>query len=297
MKANTTKNMLKYYNQRVYEKNIEGYGEKKGARKYNYDQAHKNASSMLHLENKDTLLDVCCGSGTFTVRFGKGCKYICGTDISIEMLKIAKRRAKKHNLKIDFIVADAEHLPFKDKSFDHCVAFQALHHVTKPQNCLLEMERISNKKVLTWEPNKFNPFHIIRRRIRKIKRGSKFNPDLHDLSAKEWRTMFKKSNLKSIRSKTATFIPWDIPNYLFPPFKLMDKIFENTPLLKKLGGNILIAGDSLFEKNTKIPKELLDILVCPICKSDLHKSKDRLVCKKCNKRFPIKEGIPILLPF
>jgi hypothetical protein len=46
-----------------------------------------------------------------------------------------------------------------------------------------------------------------------------------------------------------------------------------------------------------ISKELFDILACPNCKKDLSytKGKDGLVCKKCNKIYPIKEGIPVLL--
>ncbi|MBL7055269.1 Trm112 family protein [Candidatus Woesearchaeota archaeon] len=46
-----------------------------------------------------------------------------------------------------------------------------------------------------------------------------------------------------------------------------------------------------------IPKELYDILACPLCKSDLKYTKDKkgLMCTKCNKKYPIKEGIPILL--
>lgn len=43
-----------------------------------------------------------------------------------------------------------------------------------------------------------------------------------------------------------------------------------------------------------IPKELFDILACPICKSNLVYSKDKkfLVCTVCKIKFPIKEGIP-----
>ncbi|OQM34349.1 Trm112 family protein [bacterium endosymbiont of Pedicinus badii] len=42
---------------------------------------------------------------------------------------------------------------------------------------------------------------------------------------------------------------------------------------------------------------LLNILVCPICKSALTISKNRkeLICKKEKLAFPIKQKIPILL--
>ena len=47
-----------------------------------------------------------------------------------------------------------------------------------------------------------------------------------------------------------------------------------------------------------IPKELFDILACPLCKSDLEYTKDRkgLVCSHCGAKYPIDGGIPVLLP-
>jgi uncharacterized protein YbaR (Trm112 family) len=47
-----------------------------------------------------------------------------------------------------------------------------------------------------------------------------------------------------------------------------------------------------------IPKELFKILACPLCKAELKYSKGKkgLVCSKCKKEYPIKEGIPVLLP-
>ena len=47
-----------------------------------------------------------------------------------------------------------------------------------------------------------------------------------------------------------------------------------------------------------IPKDLFDILACPLCKADLEYTKDKkgLVCSNCDKKYPIEDGIPILLP-
>lgn len=46
-----------------------------------------------------------------------------------------------------------------------------------------------------------------------------------------------------------------------------------------------------------IDKELLEILACPKCKGDLilTEKEDGLICNKCEKVYPIKEEIPILL--
>jgi len=44
-----------------------------------------------------------------------------------------------------------------------------------------------------------------------------------------------------------------------------------------------------------IDEELLKILACPACKSDVVLKEERIVCAKCRRRYPIKDGIPIML--
>ncbi|MBN1863275.1 MAG: Trm112 family protein [Victivallales bacterium] len=46
-----------------------------------------------------------------------------------------------------------------------------------------------------------------------------------------------------------------------------------------------------------ISKELMDILVCPADKSELREIEEtsQLECKKCKRRYPVREGIPVML--
>jgi hypothetical protein len=44
-----------------------------------------------------------------------------------------------------------------------------------------------------------------------------------------------------------------------------------------------------------IDEEFLKILACPACKTAIRLEADRLVCDRCGRRFPIRDGIPILL--
>jgi len=45
----------------------------------------------------------------------------------------------------------------------------------------------------------------------------------------------------------------------------------------------------------QLNKELLEIIACPVCKESVKQEDDTLVCKKCRLRYPIKEGIPVML--
>jgi len=44
-----------------------------------------------------------------------------------------------------------------------------------------------------------------------------------------------------------------------------------------------------------IDKELLKILSCPACQGDVSLQEDKIVCSQCGRRYPIQDGIPVML--
>ena len=46
-----------------------------------------------------------------------------------------------------------------------------------------------------------------------------------------------------------------------------------------------------------IPKDLFDILACPLCRAEFEYTKDKkgLVCSNCGVKYSIEKGVPILL--
>ena len=53
----------------------------------------------------------------------------------------------------------------------------------------------------------------------------------------------------------------------------------------------------LYKIEFMIPKDLLDILVCPECKKSLalNENGESLKCSACQRVYPIRDNIPILL--
>ncbi len=48
-------------------------------------------------------------------------------------------------------------------------------------------------------------------------------------------------------------------------------------------------------RQSTIPQDLLDILVCPACKKPLTLQQNSLKCDACCRVYPIRDGIPVLL--
>lgn len=47
-----------------------------------------------------------------------------------------------------------------------------------------------------------------------------------------------------------------------------------------------------------LDERLLEILVCPVCRADVeHKERRKVViCVGCSRTYPVREGIPVMLP-
>ena len=44
-----------------------------------------------------------------------------------------------------------------------------------------------------------------------------------------------------------------------------------------------------------IDDSLLKLLACPACKGDVRLEDKKIVCAKCGKRYPVRNGIPVML--
>ena len=44
-----------------------------------------------------------------------------------------------------------------------------------------------------------------------------------------------------------------------------------------------------------LDSQLLEILACPACKANVVCEGEKLLCVQCGRRYPVEEGIPIML--
>jgi ubiquinone/menaquinone biosynthesis C-methylase UbiE len=84
------------------------------------------------LQSGETLLDVGCGTGGVTIpakiRVGETGS-AAGIDPAPEMISVARRKAKRAGIEIDFRVGVIESLPFPDETFDVVTSSLMMHHL------------------------------------------------------------------------------------------------------------------------------------------------------------------------
>jgi ubiquinone/menaquinone biosynthesis C-methylase UbiE len=102
---------------------------------------------MLFRRATGKVLEVAAGTGKNLTYYPRDCRIIA-LDLSNEMLKIARKRAAKLSMNVSFSLADAEALPFADKSFDTVVSSLSTCTFPNPVAALEEMARVSRPEGL-----------------------------------------------------------------------------------------------------------------------------------------------------
>ena len=107
---------------------------------------YRIARLLLALRPGDKVLDVACGPGNFTRRFGQvvgADGLVVGIDASPTMLTRAARDtpAAEHP-SVAYVRGDAVRLPFADATFDAVCCFAALHLFAEPFEALDHMARV-----------------------------------------------------------------------------------------------------------------------------------------------------------
>ena len=93
----------------------------------------------------DSVLDCASGTGDLAIAFKRrvgDSGRVLGTDFCREMLEPAPEKARRAGLSIDFEVADALALPYRDHSFDVASIAFGIRNVDDPVRCLRELSRV-----------------------------------------------------------------------------------------------------------------------------------------------------------
>jgi ubiquinone/menaquinone biosynthesis C-methylase UbiE len=102
------------------------------------------------------VLDLGCGTGAHTIRLARRGYSVVSVDLTEPGARSAQQRLTTEGFTPMTLVADAEHLPFRDGSFDTVWAALLLHHFPVLDRLPREMRRITKRRIVTFEPNSGN---------------------------------------------------------------------------------------------------------------------------------------------
>ena len=101
------------------------------------------ARALLPLTPRARYADLGIGDGMLTLMLAENATHMTAVDLSPEMLHQLETRARAKGIdNVECVEGDIENLPLPSESHDVVVASQALHHATKPAQCLAEAARI-----------------------------------------------------------------------------------------------------------------------------------------------------------
>ena len=142
----------------------------------NYNRSPRKAV-IEAISKNDKILDLCTGTATNAMGISKAIptSEIVGVDLSENMLKVAREKLKKSNIKnITLYQMDATKLSFKSESFDKILLSLILHEMDEElrSKILSEAKRASKKDgriiITEWERSSklsqqllFMPIHLL----------------------------------------------------------------------------------------------------------------------------------------
>lgn len=240
-------------------------------------------------------------------------------DLSFESMLYADFLAKQEAFKTmpQRICCDAQRLPLADNSIGFAFCYQTLHHFPDPAPIVQEVYRVLRPgavffideepiarvlKVNLWK-RKVSPTDFKNKYIRfakdylldfvseplvnEVDYGICENDDI---SLAQWERALGQAAEKNIRIR------------VLPMPRFMSRVSHNSSswglrswMCQGLGG-ILTATIQPKAGTAQSSQTAGDALCCPACRGHLNASTSTLACQSCGSSYPVRQGIPMMLP-
>ena len=147
-------------------------------------------------------LEIGCGTGRITRALAGRTKFLVATDASLEMIRV-NRNIAAADAQTQYVLCDASHLPFLDKSCDSVIGARLFWHLKTYRKALREAFRVVEDEcpLLFDFPSLLGPF-ALHSKLRRVK---------HEvltlfIDRKTVRQIFSKASIVVIRGNASVFL-------------------------------------------------------------------------------------------
>ena len=152
-------------------------------------------------QGQDRVLEVAAGTCVLGRAMARGAAQVTCLDLTAAMLEVGKQKAAEQGLdNMEFVMGDAQELPYPEDHFDGVVTRLALHHFPDPSQPFMEMARVlkpgGKLAVIVMEAGE-GTLRDVRDEIERMRDPS----HVHTLSAGEVRGLFQKNGIPIIQEE------------------------------------------------------------------------------------------------
>jgi len=208
--------------------------------------------NWLNIQGNDILLDIGCGDGFFSKRLAlqTSDSNLVGCDI---------RMSVKGKFNIPLVICDAQHLPFRDKSFNKIIMIEVLEHLFNGKSACDEVSRVlaTYGRAYIATPNSYTnmlaPFKTLARRV------DVYEAHVKHYSFAELSKMLSRNNLRILHFQYdgffALFLYYSLIYFILKPLAKRKSTISSHNLLESRFGQ-----GSFFQFLSGVGKRFLVIL-------------------------------------
>ena len=192
-----------------------------------------------HLKPGMTILELGCGTGSFTGELARSGVDITAIDVSPELLEIARANSSAPNVRYE--IQNAYALTYSDATFDSIVGSSILHHL-EIEEALREIYRVLKPggTIYFTEPNMMNPQIAIQKNVPWIKRRLGDSPDETAFFRWSLRRLLEQTGYGDIQIEPFDFLHPKTPVPLIDPLNAIGRFLENMPVVSEFAGSLYI---------------------------------------------------------
>ena len=192
-----------------------------------------------HLKPGMTVLELGCGTGSFTRELARSGAEVFAIDVSPELLEMAKADCSAPN--VQYQIQNAYALTYSEGTFDSVVGSSVLHHL-EIEAALRKIYRVLKPRgtILLTEPNMLNPQIAIQKNVLWIKRKLGDSPDETAFFRWPLRRLLEQIGYRDVRIDPFDFLHPRTPVPLIGRVNTLGRFLEKVPVISELAGSLFI---------------------------------------------------------